>query len=345
MRADVTGALLYRDGRFVQVLEGPEHAVRALYSTIEADSRHSGIHILVSTQLAARNFQSWSMGYDRPHNAEELPTAGFDNHPEETLSSLPQTFDTRRALFLLASLDAPSITPRCASAPTLAVKFRTIPDSQSEAVTKIYDKILSDVSHGVLVSGERISDAEIAKNMGVSRTPVREALQKLRTAGIVEASANRFTRIAIIDANRTAELMTVFGSLYSAILDEVIGHVNQHVIEQMRLTLIAYDEAVVVGDEVQMTRLGADFYLLLAAASTNDAVKQSLFQAASAVKLGSAHFEELIGYRFVSDCFNAMLTATIEGDLILAKRALAMFMEPFVASLRKGSAGKVGNAG
>jgi hypothetical protein len=62
-RVGVTGMLLYRDGQFLQVLEGPEDAVRDRYSRISADPRHRDVHKLMETTVSERQFPEWTMGY------------------------------------------------------------------------------------------------------------------------------------------------------------------------------------------------------------------------------------------------------------------------------------------
>jgi len=59
----LTGMLLYHDGRFMQVLEGPEDAVRSALVRIAADPRHSGVWTLSSETIEERAFPGWTMGY------------------------------------------------------------------------------------------------------------------------------------------------------------------------------------------------------------------------------------------------------------------------------------------
>lgn len=61
--ADVTGVLLYRQGRFMQLLEGSEAAVRPLYAHIADDPRHGDIEVLLARPRDARLMHGWSMGY------------------------------------------------------------------------------------------------------------------------------------------------------------------------------------------------------------------------------------------------------------------------------------------
>ena len=60
----ITGMLLYRAGRFVQILEGPEPEVRALVERIGADPRHTAMRTLMDEPIERRAFAEWTMGYE-----------------------------------------------------------------------------------------------------------------------------------------------------------------------------------------------------------------------------------------------------------------------------------------
>jgi hypothetical protein len=69
-RLDVTGMLLYKDGNFMQVLEGEETVVRELFACIERDPRHFGTIVLLEEIVLEeedsheqRAFPDWSMGF------------------------------------------------------------------------------------------------------------------------------------------------------------------------------------------------------------------------------------------------------------------------------------------
>ena len=73
----VTGMLLYKDGNFMQVLEGDEKAVRGLYARIEADPRHGGEITLQQGFTERRQFPDWSMGFRDLNSTEEASTPGY----------------------------------------------------------------------------------------------------------------------------------------------------------------------------------------------------------------------------------------------------------------------------
>lgn len=71
--AGITGALLYRAGWFVQVLEGPRDALQAAFERISQDARNDDVAQLALEPIAERRFTGWSMGF-----ADAGMAAGFD---------------------------------------------------------------------------------------------------------------------------------------------------------------------------------------------------------------------------------------------------------------------------
>ena len=78
----LTGMLLYYDGAFMQVLEGPEIAVRSLYERIRQDTRHHRITLLLEEYIPERNFPDWSMGFRRLNADEASQLEGFMSFDE-----------------------------------------------------------------------------------------------------------------------------------------------------------------------------------------------------------------------------------------------------------------------
>ena len=69
---DVTGILLYCDGSFMQLLEGDETTVRALYEKICRDPRHLDVQIVATIDSAERWCGDWSMGFSYCSNKGEM---------------------------------------------------------------------------------------------------------------------------------------------------------------------------------------------------------------------------------------------------------------------------------
>ena len=62
-RDSITGLLVAGGGRYLQVIEGPQAAVEALYSNIRADLRHRAIATFMNRKITERSFGSWSMAF------------------------------------------------------------------------------------------------------------------------------------------------------------------------------------------------------------------------------------------------------------------------------------------
>ncbi|NYF16949.1 hypothetical protein HDC37_001774 [Microbacterium sp. AK009] len=75
--AGITGLLVYRAGRFFQVIEGPAAVVRTLYDRIVADPRHHSVRTLVEDRVDERHFGEWTMGFERVADHEEAVPVGF----------------------------------------------------------------------------------------------------------------------------------------------------------------------------------------------------------------------------------------------------------------------------
>ncbi|MGI2257998.1 BLUF domain-containing protein [Shewanella sp. GXUN23E] len=94
----VTGMLLYRDGDFIQALEGPESVVNKLYQQILQDQRHTGIFELLVQIIEKREFADWSMGFSRISETE-LP--GYNDLFKNRGHITKQTQDAGIALSLM----------------------------------------------------------------------------------------------------------------------------------------------------------------------------------------------------------------------------------------------------
>jgi hypothetical protein len=70
-RQQVTGALVYGNGRFIQIIEGEEAVIKDLYERIARDSRHRNVFKLADKPIADRRFAEWSMAFG------EAPTEEF----------------------------------------------------------------------------------------------------------------------------------------------------------------------------------------------------------------------------------------------------------------------------
>ena len=69
---DITGLLLYSQGTFLQVLEGPDAAVDDIMARVTADPRHHQVDTLLRSDIKTRDFSQWHMGFRRVGKSDAL---------------------------------------------------------------------------------------------------------------------------------------------------------------------------------------------------------------------------------------------------------------------------------
>jgi hypothetical protein len=85
--ANITGFLLYKNGRFMQLLEGPRDAVLALTEKIRLDVRHKDISILMEWEANRPVFSDWAMGFKRVNADTTLDVPGLVDYHDLALTS------------------------------------------------------------------------------------------------------------------------------------------------------------------------------------------------------------------------------------------------------------------
>lgn len=91
----VTGMLLYiegrfllnTEGRFMQVIEGPEDEIKPLFETIKKDTRHHQLIVFKHQSILKRNFTTWKMGFKSMRLQEYQNTPGFFELNDDFLQS------------------------------------------------------------------------------------------------------------------------------------------------------------------------------------------------------------------------------------------------------------------
>jgi len=76
---NVTGMLLYHDREIMQILEGEEDKVKALFQTILMDNRHRNIEVIYEGNIKDRAFSEWSMAFKLlDENIIKIISAGYE---------------------------------------------------------------------------------------------------------------------------------------------------------------------------------------------------------------------------------------------------------------------------
>ena len=95
--------LLYREGKFMQTLEGPEIEVQRLREKIRNDPRHGEFTILMEAPIVERSFANWSMGFKKITQDTVVDVPGYYDSDDPSLMSSQFLQDPPRSLALMLS--------------------------------------------------------------------------------------------------------------------------------------------------------------------------------------------------------------------------------------------------
>jgi DNA-binding GntR family transcriptional regulator len=96
-----------------------------------------------------------------------------------------------------------------------------------------YLKLRNQIIEGILLPGTPIKDKQLAEEMGVSRTPVREALLRLEDEGLVHTKPNRSTIVSSLDFHSAFHLYSIVWTLEGLALRQAFGSIYDEHIKQM----------------------------------------------------------------------------------------------------------------
>ncbi|QOL81026.1 GntR family transcriptional regulator [Pseudooceanicola spongiae] len=136
-----------------------------------------------------------------------------------------------------------------------------------------YSLILEAIDVGVYRPGDRLVESELAERFGVSRTPIREALQRLETQALLTRDG-RSLIVASLDHNQLAELYIVRAELEALAARLAARHANP---EEVRvLQDMISDDRKYLGDPQALSRANRRFHHQIHLASHNRFLVQQL---------------------------------------------------------------------
>lgn len=136
-----------------------------------------------------------------------------------------------------------------------------------------YDLILDAIDVGIYRPGDRLVESELAERFGVSRTPIREALQRLETQSLLSRDG-RSLMVAALDHNQLAELYVVRAELEGLAARLAAQHAT---LEEVRVLkdMVAADR-LLIRDAMAMSRANRRFHKQIHLASHNRFLVQQL---------------------------------------------------------------------
>src|SRR5690349_5475017 len=141
-----------------------------------------------------------------------------------------------------------------------------VPPTRTAAVVR---QLRTEIVSGELSPGALIKDAEMAARMGVSITPVREAIAQLSVEGLIDIAPNRTRHVTRVTQRNALELIDVMGVLACAGFEWGVDNLTRTHLDLLRQRLNEFTDALTAGDVVSASAAGADFNTVVILASGN----------------------------------------------------------------------------
>lgn len=159
---------------------------------------------------------------------------------------------------------------------------------------EVYTTLSEAILDGTLSPGERLRDHDLAERLGVSRTPVREALQRLARSGLVEVSPNRYTRVSIPDEREIRDTDEFVAYTMATCLRLALQRCDD---ETLATTVARLDDVIDASrsdDHPRVMRASADFFQHVVLALDNVAFTTVMREAEMAIRRNLADWHPYI---------------------------------------------------
>ena len=175
-------------------------------------------------------------------------------------------------------------------------------DSYQPLREVVCESLREAIRRGILKPGERIMEIQLAEELGVSRTPVREAIRKLELEGYVVMMPRRGTYVAnmsIRDINEIFEIRTSLESLSNGLAAE---HITDEELEHLQRLLVIIGGYIQEGNMEKIVETDIEFHDLMYHAARNQRL----------VGIISNLRDQLTRFRTLSMSHPGRLEATLE---------------------------------
>ncbi|MCE9657409.1 MAG: GntR family transcriptional regulator [Burkholderiales bacterium] len=176
------------------------------------------------------------------------------------------------------------------------------------------DRAYADIEEMIvflkLAPGSAISEAELSAHLGIGRTPIREALQRLARERLVQILPRRGIIVSGIDVSGQLRLLEVRRELERLIATSAARRATDDERARFRELAAGFERAAKVNDDVSFMRVDRDFNVLCSAASHNEF-------AANAMSLMHS-LSRRFWYLYYKQAANMPLTAKLHADIARA---------------------------
>jgi DNA-binding GntR family transcriptional regulator len=207
----------------------------------------------------------------------------------------------------------------------------TAPDnrvtSSTDRVQNIYQRMFDAIVQHHIPPGTRLPEAHLARIFGVSRTLVRQALQRLTLEHLVTQEPNRGMRVAMPTADEVRHIYGVRRLIECNMIDAVIARISKARLREIKRTLTREEQANARGDKQEAMQLAGQFHLELAQALDNPVLVEILRELISRGDVAIAVYEQSGRSACRCDDHRRILDHILSGDVRGAREQMRRHLQ------------------
>ena len=158
----------------------------------------------------------------------------------------------------------------------MSSNFTVIRDEYLPLRELVFTTLRQAILKGELQPGERLMEIQLAEKMGVSRTPIREAIRKLSVEGLVTLIPRKGAVVAGISRKMLTDVLQVRMTLEKMAYACAFGNFTEKDIAELQKAEEAFETAVENGDLIELTTADEEFHYVIYHAANNDKLKEIL---------------------------------------------------------------------
>ena len=140
----------------------------------------------------------------------------------------------------------------------------------------VFNTLRQAILTGELKPGERLMEIHLANKLGVSRTPIREAIRKLELEGLVTMIPRRGAEVAQITEKSMNDVLEVRRALDALCVELACDRISQEELQHLKKACDTFEEAVKTKDVKQIAQADVAFHDIIYAATDNRRLIQLL---------------------------------------------------------------------
>lgn len=156
----------------------------------------------------------------------------------------------------------------------------TIQFEESDAFLPLRDVVVKTLRQQILTGklkpGERLLEIHLAEELGVSRTPIREAIRKLELEGLVTMIPRRGAEVAQISEKGMSDVLEVRKALDSLAGELACARITEGEKEQLREACLDFEKAIATKDKAKIAKADVAFHNIITEATRNIRLAQLL---------------------------------------------------------------------